>query len=218
MQKCISLQGYAAQHTISKASRLVSSTSSSHIGHYQCLIERAGNVKNRTSWVFIWYIHTYRWWLNVTVERTIILHEWDLDSHFSGQDQRRIFTCYAKDVKLWRIKTSLPAITVTNCNTDPIKALVGHERTHELIHNLSIMIAEAPPPPLQMCMPAIPFSPRSRLCTRWPTIRAPDIPIGWPRETEPEEKGEIEGKDIRSEKRALFAGILCLLCNQDCAN
>ena len=137
---------------------------------------------------------------NVTVECTIILHEWDLDSHFSGQDQRRIFTCYAKDVKLWRIKTSLPAITVTNCNTDPIKALVGHERTHELIHNLSIMIAEAPPPPLQMRMPAIPFSPRSRLCTRWPTTRAPDMPIGWPRETAPEEKGE-KGKTIRSKKK-----------------
>ena len=62
------------------------------------------------------------------------------------------------------------------------------ECTHELVYNLSIMIAEAPPPPLQM--PAIPFSPWSRLCTKWPTIRAPDIPIGWPRETAPEEKGE----------------------------
>lgn len=40
-------------------------------------------------------------------------------------------------------------------------------------YNLSIKMAEAPPPPLQML--ASPFCPGLRLCTMWPVIRAPDI-------------------------------------------
>ena len=46
-----------------------------------------------------------------------------------------------------------------------------------------MMMAEAPPPPLQI--PATPFSPFPRVCARWPTSLAPDIPMGWPRETAP---------------------------------
>jgi len=60
------------------------------------------------------------------------------------------------------------------------------------VHSLSIIMAEAPPPPLQM--PAIPLSPGRRLCTRWPTMRAPDMPMGWPRETAPEDRQWREGE------------------------
>ena len=44
-------------------------------------------------------------------------------------------------------------------------------------------MAAAPPPPLHIL--AIPFSPGFKLCTRWPTILAPDIPMGCPSDTAP---------------------------------
>lgn len=59
-----------------------------------------------------------------------------------------------------------------------------------------MMIAEAPPPPLQI--PAMPFCPGFKLCTRCPVILAPDIPIGCPSETAPPWTLTMEGSSSMS--------------------